>query len=302
MQKKTEAAVADRIEPVRISVGGKERSFDIDDPELPGWVKKRALTSGGHPYDKQLDWDEYEETLERLQIELVKMQAWMKATGERVLVVMEGRDAAGKGGVIAAIRQYLNPRTARDVALPKPTETEQGQWYFQRYIAHFPTAGEFVTFDRSWYNRAGVEPVLGFCTPQQHEKFLREAPRFERLIVDEGIRFFKVWLDIGHEMQLKRFHDRRHSPLKNWKFSPIDVAGLTRWDDYTAMRDLMIERTHMDYAPWTIVRSNDKRRARLAVIRRILLAIPYEGRKLDVIGTEDPRIIGVGPDFLKDIA
>jgi polyphosphate kinase 2 len=298
MSKARGASVPDRAGPVKVTIG--ERHFDIDDPVLPGWIEQRMLSSGGYPYDGRLKKKEYKATLKPLQVELVKLQAWMKAAGERVIAIFEGRDAAGKGGAISVLRQYLNPRTARDVALPKPTETERGQWYFQRYIAHFPTAGEFVTFDRSWYNRGGVEPVMGFCTPEQHEKFLNEAPQFERLVIDEGIRFFKFWLGIGQEMQLKRFHDRRHSPLKRWKFSPIDVAGLTRWDDYTAQRNLMIERTHSTHAPWTIVLANDKRRARLAVIRRILLAIPYEGRDLKAIGEEDSQIIGAGPDFLND--
>jgi polyphosphate kinase 2 len=217
-----------------------------------------------------------------------------------VLTLFEGRDAAGKGGTINVLREYMNPRTARNVALTKPTETERGQWYYQRYVTHFPTAGEFVTFDRSWYNRAGVEPVMGFCTPQQHQHFLDETPRFEKLIADEGIQFFKFWLNIGQEMQLKRFHDRRHSPLTNWKFSPMDVAGMTKWDDYTKMRDLMIERTHSPHAPWIIVHANDKRRARLAVMQHILAALPYAGRDLDVIGKADEKIIGEGPGFLKE--
>jgi polyphosphate kinase 2 len=192
----------------------------------------------------------------------------------------------------------MNPRNARSVALTKPTETEHGQWYFQRYVSQFPTSGELVTFDRSWYNRAGVEPVMGFCTPEQHQRFLKEAPRFEKMIVNEGIHFFKFWLDIGRETQLKRFHDRRHSLLKNWKFSPMDVAGMSKWDDYTEKRDLMFERTHSNHAPWIIVRGNDKRRARLAVIRRILLSLPYADRDEDAIGKQDHQMIGEGPSFL----
>lgn len=283
---------------VKLTINGKTRVFDIDDPKLPDWIEKKALTSGGYPYDKKLPGKEYDATLEALQVELVKLQAWMQKTGERVLALFEGRDAAGKGGTIFVLREYMNPRTARNVALPKPTETERGQWYFQRYIAHFPTAGEFVTFDRSWYNRAGVEPVMGFCTPQEHARFLEEAPHFEKRIVNDGIHFFKFWLNIGQETQLKRFHDRRHSPLKNWKFSPMDVAGISKWDDYTRARDLMLEQTHSNHAPWTVVRANDKRRARLAVIRKILLTLPYEGRDLAAVGKNDPEIIGEGPSFL----
>ena len=187
----------DPIKPVRIEVAGKKRRFDIDDPDLPGWVEDKELSAGGYPYDKRMKREDYEETLERFQIELVKLQYWLQTTGERVMVVFEGRDAAGKGGTIFVTRQYMNPRTARNVALPKPSETERGQWYFQRYVAHFPTAGEFVTFDRSWYNRAGVEPVMGFCTRQQHELFLEQAPHFEKGVVADGIRLFKFWLAIG---------------------------------------------------------------------------------------------------------
>ncbi|WP_112528244.1 polyphosphate kinase 2 [Phyllobacterium trifolii] len=283
---------------LKLKIDGKKRSFNIDDPKLPVWIEDGALESGDFPYTEKMPNDEYAETLEKLQIELVKLQYWLQDTGGRVMAVFEGRDAAGKGGTIFNLRQYMNPRSARNVALPKPSETERGQWYFQRYVSHFPTTGEFVTFDRSWYNRAGVEPVLGFCTPEQHETFLEEAPGLERMVVADDIHFFKFWLDIGQIMQLKRFHDRRHSPLKNWKFSPIDIMGAEKWDDYTKARDQMFARTHTPYAPWTIVRSNDKRRARHAVIRRILLSLPYKGRDLDVIGNEDALIIGSGPGFL----
>lgn len=285
-------------EPLKILVDGKECIFDIDAPELPAWIEENKLSAGGYPYDKKLKNEEYDETLEQLQIELVKAQAWLQATGHRVMALFEGRDAAGKGGAIFALHQFLNPRSAHNVALTKPTETEQGQWYFQRYVNHFPTAGALVSFDRSWYNRAGVEPVMGFCTPEQHENFLDEVPHFEKMIVNDGIHFFKIWLDIGQETQLSRFYDRRHSPLKSWKFSPIDVAGLNKWDDYTKARDEMVRRTHTKHAPWIIVRANDKRRARIAVIRRILLSLPYEGRDLDVIGKEDKKIIGEGSGFL----
>jgi polyphosphate kinase 2 len=286
--------------PIKIKIGGKEREFDIDDPVLPDWIEDNKLTAGGYPYDKKMKGEEYEKELEGLQIELVKAQAWLQATGKRVMALFEGRDAAGKGGTIFVLRQYMNPRTARNVALTKPTPTEAGQWYYQRYVDHFPTSGEFVTFDRSWYNRAGVEPVMGFCTPEQHEKFLDETPHFERMIANEGVHFFKFWLNIGRETQLERFHDRRWSPLKNWKFSPIDIAGVGKWDDYTRARDQMIERTHKEFSPWIVVRANDKRRARLAVIQRILMSLPYDGRDLDAIGKPDKKIIGEGPEFLKD--
>lgn len=286
------------IEPVKLTVGGVERVFDIDNPKLPDWIDKHSLRAGGYPYDKKLDESEYEKTIERLQIELVKMQYWLQASGRRVMIVFEGRDAAGKGGTIFVVRQYMNPRSARNVALPKPTETERGQWYYQRYISHFPTAGEFVTFDRSWYNRAGVEPVMGFCTPEEHQRFLRETPTLEGMIVNEGIHFLKFWLDIGQETQLERFHDRRHDPLKQWKFSPMDVAGITKWDDYTRMRDSMMTATHSSHAPWTVLRANDKRRARIGAIRHILLSLPYDGRDDKVIGKEDPQIVCTGPDIV----
>jgi polyphosphate kinase 2 len=298
MKNSNDNAVTAASGPLKITVAGKQREFDVDAPDLPDWIKDNKLTAGGYPYDKKMKGEEYDAKLEQLQIELVKAQAWLQRTGRRVLALFEGRDAAGKGGTIFVLRQYMNPRTARNVALTKPTETETGQWYFQRYVTHFPTKGEFVTFDRSWYNRAGVEPVMGFCTPEQHEQFLNEAPRFEKMIRNEGIHFFKFWLDIGQETQLERFHDRRHSPLKNWKFSPIDVAGLSKWDAYTKARNQMIERTHSKEAPWIVVRANDKRRARLSTIRRILLSLPYDGRDLDVIGKEDKKIIDEGNSLL----
>ncbi len=288
-------ASGDRIEPVGITVGGKKRKFDIETPKLPAWIDDHHLTAGGFPYDERMKKKAYEAELEALQIELVKLQYWLQASGTRVMCLFEGRDAAGKGGTIFALRQYMNPRTARNVALPKPTDTERGQWYFQRYVAHFPTAGEFVTFDRSWYNRAGVEPVMGFCTPEQHAKFLMEVDNFERTITDDGVRFFKFWLDVGQETQLKRFHDRRHDRLKTWKFSPIDVAGITKWDAYTEARNTMFRHSHTDHAPWTVVRANDKRRSRIAVLRRILTEIDYEGRDMKAIGTEDPLIIAEDP-------
>lgn len=284
---------------VELQINGKTRIFNIDDPVLPDWVEETKLTAGGFPYDKKMNRDEYDKTLEALQIELVKVQHWLQATGTRVMCVFEGRDAAGKGGVISVIMQYLNPRAARIVALTKPTETERGQWYFQRYISHFPTAGEFVMFDRSWYNRAGVEPVMGFCTPEEHKRFLKEAPRLEKMIVHEGTHLFKFWLDTGRETQLDRFHDRRHSPLKAWKLSDMDIAALNKWDDYTAMRDMMLEKTHSDEAPWTVVRANDKRRARINLIRHILKSLDYEGKDKKVIGDIDQKILGSGPDFLK---
>ena len=272
--------------------------FDLDDPDLPKDLEKVIFTGGNYPYKKKLDRDDYEDSLRDLQIELVKLQRWQRASGARIVMVFEGRDAAGKGGTINAFRENMNPRHARIVALAKPSEVERGQWYFQRYIPHLPTAGDMVLFDRSWYNRAGVEPVMGFCTPEQTEAFLIEAPRFESMLAAEGIHLFKFWLNVGREMQLKRFHDRRHDPLKIWKLSPIDLASLGKWDAYTAARDRMIERTHTDHGPWTIVRSNDKRRARLNAIRHVLSTIDYDGKERRKIGEIDEKILGHGPGFL----
>jgi polyphosphate kinase 2 len=295
-----EAIMADEtdIAAVKIELRGEKHVWDIDDPVLPNWIDDEALDSGGYPYKKKLDDEEYEEELEKLQEELVKVQFWQQKSGARVMALFEGRDAAGKGGAIHAIMSYMNPRSARVVALTKPTETEQGQWYYQRYISTFPTAGEFVNFDRSWYNRAGVEPVMGFCTPEQYENFLKSTPRFEKLIVDDGIFFFKFYIDIGREMQLKRFHDRRHSKLKCWKLSPMDIAALAKWDDYSEKRDRMLKETHTDHAPWTVVLGNDKRRARLNMIRHILDALDYTDKDKKVIGDVDRKIIG-GPSILK---
>ena len=250
---------------------------------------------------KKMKRGDYEDELRRLHIELVKAQAWARETGTRLLIVFEGRDSAGKGGTIKRFMENLNPRAARVVALSKPTEAERGQWYFQRYANHLPTQGEFVLFDRSWYNRAGVEPVMGFCTPEQTEAFLREAPRFEDMLVDDGIVLIKFWLNIGREMQLKRFHDRRHDPVKIWKLSPIDLKALGKWDDYTAARDRMLEMTHTDHAPWTIIRANDKRRARLNAIRYVLSRLNYDGKHRKAIGTIDEQIVGSGPGFLQNI-
>ncbi|TCU26496.1 polyphosphate kinase 2 [Rhizobium azibense] len=284
---------------VELDIRGKKRVFDVDDPALPDWIDEGALESGDFPYKKKLKEEEYLEELEKLQIELVKVQFWLQATGKRVMALFEGRDAAGKGGAISASSAHMNPRLARVVALAKPNDRELGQWYFQRYIAQFPTAGEFVLFDRSWYNRAGVEPVMGFCTPKQYEDFLKQAPQLENIIAHEGIHFFKFYLDIGREMQLKRFHDRRHDPLKVWKLSSMDIAALAKWDDYSDKRERMLKETHTEFAPWTVIRANDKRRARLNLVRHMLKKIDYDNKDDKAIGDLDDKIIGTGPGFLK---
>ncbi|MGV3574031.1 MAG: polyphosphate kinase 2 [Devosia sp.] len=273
--------------------------FDIDNPELPPAIKKAAMKSGGYPYDEKLDGDEYDTQIYALQKQLVLLQAHMAKAGERIVLVFEGRDAAGKGGTIKTIMENLNPRYNIIAALPKPNDRERTQWYFQRYIDWLPAAGEMVLFDRSWYNRAGVEPVMGFCTPEQTELFLDEAPEFEKRLTKDGIRLFKFWLSIGREMQLKRFHDRRHDPLKTWKLSPIDLEALSKWDDYSKARDRMLERTDSAHAPWTVIRANDKRRLRINVIRTVLNGFEYEGKDKKLIGKIDDKIVLSAEQFLK---
>lgn len=285
---------------IEIDVSGETRTFDLDDPNLPDWVADKAFSSGRYPYDKKLKRSVYEDELYALQLEMVKLQSHRMKTGERILLVFEGRDAAGKGGTIGTFRTYQKARHARIVALSAPTETERGQWYFQRHIEHFPTTGGMVLFDRSWYNRGGVEPVMGFCSEEETAHFLTQVPSVEQAIVDDGIHLFKFWLNIGQEMQIKRFHDRRHNPLKQWKLSPIDLKALRLWDAYTDARDRMLQATHSDIAPWTIIRSNDKRRARLNALRTVLLTMEYDGKSTDNIGEIDTEIVGRGPAFLAD--
>ena len=272
--------------------------FDIDDPKLPPEIKKAALGSGGYPYSEKLDREVYQQELTKLQIELVKLLAWQQKTGARSVLVFEGRDAAGKGGSIKIVREHLNPRQARIVALAKPSDREAGQWYFQRYAAELPAASEMVLFDRSWYNRGVVEPVMGFCTPSDVEHFLVEAPTFERMLTGTGIRLFKFWLEIGREMQLMQFHQRRHDPLKSWKISRVDLEAIGRWDDFTAARDRMIEATHTGHSPWIVIKANDRRRAHLALIRHVLSNVDYAGRDPSTIGAADPEILGLGPKAL----
>ncbi len=272
--------------------------FDLENPELPKAIKQAAPTSGGYPYEEKLEGDTYEADLLAAHKQLALLQAHTLKTGSRVVLVFEGRDAAGKGGTIGTYLQYLNPRFNLNVALPKPSDRELTQWYFQRYVDWMPAAGETVLFDRSWYNRAGVEPVMGFCTPQQTETFLEEAPEFEKRITNDGIHLFKFWLSIGQEMQLKRFHDRRHDPLKVWKLSPIDLEALGKWDAYTAARDEMLRRTDSRHAPWTVIRFNDKLRGRLTVIRTVLHKLDYAGKSHKAIGEIDPKIRISAEDYL----
>ncbi|MGD1071661.1 MAG: polyphosphate kinase 2 [Bryobacteraceae bacterium] len=265
-------------------------------PELVARVKavksKKTIISSNYPYAKQMKEEDYLEEIELLQIELVKMQAWVKEVGERIVLIFEGRDAAGKGGTIQRFTENLNPRGAKVVALAKPSDTERGQWYFQRYIEKLPTKGEIVFFDRSWYNRAGVEHVMGFCTPHEYLEFMRQAPEFERMMVRSGIRVFKFWFSVSREEQLRRFLGRAQDPLKQWKLSPMDVESLGRWDSYTKAKEAMLFYTDTADAPWTIVRSDDKNRARLNAMKWVLHAIPYAGKDTDVVTAPDPHIVG----------
>ncbi|MCK0138772.1 polyphosphate kinase 2 [Aliiroseovarius sp. F47248L] len=257
--------------------------------------RKKDILSDSYPYDARIDKDIYEAEIEALQLELVKLQADVKATGKRVVVIFEGRDAAGKGGTIKRFRENLNPRVARVVALSKPSDREAGEWYFQRYVKHLPTEGEIALFDRSWYNRAVVEKVFDFCTDREREAFFRQLPEFEDMLVDEGIHFVKLWLNVGRAEQLRRFLAREKDPLKQWKLSWIDVEGLNRWDAYTDAIKETFDRTHNTRAPWTIVRSDDKKRARLAAIRAVLQGLDYAGKDENVAHAPDGTICG-GPE------
>lgn len=261
-------------------------------------AKKGAVLNKAYPYRKGLKKKAYEERLLALQIELAKMQADLKASGGRLVVIFEGRDAAGKGGAISAVRMNLNPRVCSVAALAKPSDREAAQWYFQRYVDWLPAKGEMVLFDRSWYNRAMIEHVFGFCTPEQRAAFFRQLPGFERTLVDDGIVFLKIWLEVGRAEQLRRFMDRETDPLKQWKLSSIDIEGLGKWDDYSAAIDQTMAEAHYDFAPWTVILSDDKRRARLAAIQTILTAVDYKGKDPAVIGEIDRKICA-GPELRK---
>jgi len=257
---------------------------------------KKDILDDAYPYADAMPGDEYDAAMDALQLNLVRLHYDVKETGKRLCVVFEGRDAAGKGGAISRMRENLNPRVARVVALPKPTERESGEWYFQRYIAQLPTAGEIVLFDRSWYNRGVVEHVFGFCTPEQREKFFQQVNQFEHMLVNDGIILVKLWLNVGREEQLRRFLKRERDPLKQWKLSWIDIEGLKRWDAYTDAIRETLARSHTETAPWTIIRADDKKRARLASIQTVLQNIDYEGKNA-AAELPDPAITG-GPDSL----
>ena len=256
-----------------------------------------AWRSGVYPYKNLMRRKTYEAQKYRLQVELLKLQAWVKESGERVVIVFEGRDAAGKGGTIKRFMEHLNPRGARVVALEKPTEVEAGQWYFQRYVLHLPTSGEIVLFDRSWYNRAGVERVMGFCTDDEHAEFLRQAPEFEENLTRSGIHLIKFWFSVSREEQRRRFSERERHPLKQWKLSPIDLASLDKWDEYTEAKNTMFRTTDTDEAPWTVIKSDCKKRARLNALRYVLHTLPYTDKDTERIGLLDPLIVGRATDL-----
>lgn len=257
------------------------------------------ISKGVFPYLHNYDDALYKEELYALQVELLKMQRYVKDTGLKIAVIFEGRDAAGKGSTISRFTQNINPRGARVVALPKPTEAQAGQWYFQRYVAQLPSPGEVVFFDRSWYNRAVVEPVMGFCRPEQTQLFLNEVPAFERSLVEHGIHLTKFWLDVSRDEQKRRFKQRRVDPVRRWKLSPVDIASLDRWDDYTAAIEEMFRKTESPVAPWTIIRSDDKRRARLNAIRVFLHSIEYAEKDEEQIGPVDGLIVKSVPEYLR---
>ena len=246
----------------------------------------------GYPYDHRMDRDEYERNKRLLQIELLKLQNWIKSEGRRLVVVFEGRDAAGKGGTIKRFMEHLNPRGARTVALEKPTGRESTQWYFQRYVRHLPAAGEIVMFDRSWYNRAGVERVMGFCTDAQYEEFIRQTPLFEQMLVGEGIDLVKFWFSVSADEQRTRFAIRQVDPVRQWKLSPMDIASLDKWASYTAAKEAMFRTTDTGAAPWTVVKSNDKKRARLEAMRHVLSLFEYADKDRSIVGKPDAKIVG----------
>lgn len=250
-----------------------------------------AKLPASYPYRNRMRRAEYEKAKHELQIELLKVQSWVKETGQRIVVLFEGRDAAGKGGTIKRFMEHLNPRGARIVALEKPSEQEKGQWYFQRYVQHLPTAGEMVFFDRSWYNRAGVERVMDFCSPLQYLEFMRQAPELERMLCNSGILLFKYWFSVNREEQLRRFISRRDDPLKHWKLSPIDIKSLDKWDEYTAAKEAMFFHTDTADAPWTVIKSDDKKRARINCIRHFLHSLDYPGKDLSVAHQPDPLLV-----------
>ena len=272
-----------------------------EDPDLID-INGRAVDTWreNYPYDERMDRNQYEVEKYLLQIELLKFQRWQAETGHRQIIVFEGRDAAGKGGTIKRFTEYINIRQSRTVALIKPTATEMHQWYFQRYVSHLPTRGELVLFDRSWYNRAGVERVMGFCTDAQYETFMQQAPMFEKMLVDSGIGVTKFWFSVTQEEQKTRFAIRQLDPVRRWKLSPMDLESLDKWDKYTDAKEEMFRRTDTEWAPWTTIKSNDKKRARINALRHFLNQFDYPEKDTQVVFAPDPKIVQRGKDAVGD--
>jgi polyphosphate kinase 2 len=289
-----EGAAPDDVKAIRrllkedaVTVRSKARDSANPDELLAGdW------RSGAYPYKNLLSRKTYEAQKYQLQVELLKLQAWVKETGQRVVILFEGRDAAGKGGTIKRMMEHLNPRGARVVALEKPTEAERGQWYLQRYVQHLPTAGEIVLFDRSWYNRAGVERVMGFCSDDEYQEFMRQAPQFERQLVRSGVHLIKFWFSVSRKEQRRRFKEREAHPLKQWKLSPIDLASLDKWESYTKAKEAMFFETDTADAPWTVIKSDCKKRGRLNAMRYLLHKLPYTNKEAANVGSLDSLIVG----------
>ena len=280
----------DEINEVKKLFGSQTTSvqskINKDDELADNWRE------GGYPYKNRMSRKNYEAQKYELQVELLKLQKWVKDSGQKIVIIFEGRDAAGKGGTIKRFMEHLNPRGAKVVALEKPTEQEAGQWYFQRYVQHLPTKGEIVLFDRSWYNRAGVERVMGFCTEEQYNDFMRQVPEFEKHLISSGIHLIKFWFSVSREEQRRRFAEREAHPLKQWKLSPIDKASLDKWDDYTLAKETMFFNTDSAESPWIVIKSTDKKRARLNAMRYVLSKLPYDNKDPKVVGTVDPLIVG----------
>lgn len=274
------------------SFESKNQTRDLSALRHDSGAIRKLFETGEYPYKKKLSRRQYEAHKADLQVELLKVQDWVKSTGSKVVLLFEGRDAAGKGGTIKRFTEHLNPRSTRVVALDKPTDKERTQWFFQRYVQHLPSAGEMVLFDRSWYNRAGVERVMGFCDPTEYLEFMRQTPEFERMLTRSGILLFKYWFSVTRTEQLRRFKSREHEPLKRWKLSPIDRQSLDKWEDYTEAKEAMFFYTDTADAPWTIIKSNDKKRARLNCMKHFLTSLPYSGADERVVGGPDPLIVG----------
>lgn len=285
------------VKNAKAKIRASSQASNYEDELVKDWEKAEF------PYKHRMGNKRYEKEKLPLQVELLKLQKWVKETGKKIIIIFEGRDAAGKGGTIRTFMEHLNPRSARVVALAKPTEAEKGQWFFQRYVAHLPTCGEMVLFDRSWYNRAGVDRVMGFCTDQEYAEFMRQCPQFEENLVNSDTILIKFWLSVTQEEQKRRFKSREIDPLKRWKLSPIDIASLSKWDDYSRAEQAMFFATNTASCPWIVIKSDDKKRARLNAMRYVLSIIDYDQKDPEAIGTVDPLILSranVNPNFVKD--